>query len=242
MLNNLGGSQLGFRNRLLALAPDSELQRFQESFETVTLTPRDILLRPDQMVGGVMFVETGVVSMIAHLEDGTRIEVGVAGPEGMIGLPLLLGAKLSAVEAMVQARGTGLRLPAATFVAMLKQAPVLQKAMLRYVDTFQAQVQQSAACNARHRIEQRLARWLLTMHDRVEGDSFVMTHEFMSALLGVRRPGVTLAIGALQRAGLLRHERGRVTLIDRPGLQQVTCECYETVRRRFAWLVDAKEA
>ena len=129
-----------------------------------------------------------------------RIEVGLVGPEGMVGLPVLLGAETSTLEAMVQVDGVALRLSAAAFRAALTALPTLLGLLLRYVDAFHSQVTQSAACNGRHQIEQRLARWLLMTHDRVEGDSFQMTQEFMAAMLGVRRPGVTLAMSALQRA------------------------------------------
>jgi CRP-like cAMP-binding protein len=140
--------------------------------------------------------------------DGVRIEVGLVGPEGMVGLPVLLGAETSTLEAMVQVDGVALRLSAAAFRAALTALPTLLGLLLRYVDAFHSQVTQSAACNGRHQIEQRLARWLLMTHDRVEGDSFQMTQEFMAAMLGVRRPGVTLAMSALQRAGLVQHEKG----------------------------------
>ena len=125
---------------------------------------------------------------------------------------------------------------AAEFRNALKAIPKLSATLLRYVDAFQLQVSQTAACNSRHHIEQRLARWLLMTHDRAEGDTFTMTQEFMSTMLGVRRPGVTLALGALQRAGLVQHERGTMRMIDRAGLEAASCECYEVVRRRYEWM------
>ena len=175
--------------------------------------------------------------MVAMMEDGAQIEVGLVGPEGMTGLPLLLGAPTSALEGLVQVGGTALRLPAAAFRAALAEVPSLLGLLLRYVDAFHVQVAQTAACNGRHQMEQRLARWLLMTHDRVADDSFHMRQEFMSTMLGVRRPAVTLAVGALQRAGLVRHDRGQMRVLDRPGLEAASCECYETVRQRFAWLM-----
>lgn len=133
--------------------------------------------------------------------------------------------------------GTALRLPAAAFRAALAEMPALLGPLLRYVDAFHFQVAQSAACNGRHPIEQRLARWLLITHDRVEGDRFFMTQEFMSTMLGVRRPGVTLAIGTLQRAGLVQHDRGSAQVLNRRGLEAASCECYGIVQRRFDWLI-----
>jgi CRP-like cAMP-binding protein len=225
------------RNRLLRLLPPSDLERLCPRLEPVDLSLKSVLLAPGAPVESVHFVETGTVSMIATLEDGTQIEVGVVGPEGMTGLPLLLGAPTSALEGLVQVDGTALRLPAAGFRAALAELPSLLGLLLRYVDAFHVQVAQTAACNNRHQIEQRLARWLLMTHDRVEGDSFHMTQEFMSAMLGVRRPGVTLAIGALQRAGLVQHDKGSVRVLDRPGLEAASCECHGIVRERFDWLM-----
>ena len=226
------------RNRLLRLLPPAELEWLRPRLEPVELPLKLALLMPDTPVESLHFVEAGTVSMIAMLEDGMQIEVGLVGPEGVAGLPLLLGAGTSALEGMVQVRGTALRLPAAGFRAALAEAPGLLPLLLRYVDAFHFQVAQSAACNGRHHIEQRLARWLLMTHDRVGEDSFFMTQEFMSTMLGVRRPGVTLAIGALQRAGLVRHDKSHVRMIDRPGLEAASCECYELVRRRFDWLTE----
>ena len=176
--------------------------------------------------------------MVSTLEDGARIEVGMVGPEGMVGLPVLLGSGTSPWEAMVQVEGLGSRMSAHAFRAALTEPPSLMGVLLRYLDAVQSQIAQSAACNGRHPVEQRLARWLLTTLDRLEGDSFVMTQEFMSTMLGVRRPGVTLAIGALQRAGLVRHEKGTMHVLDRTGLGAASCECHDVVRRRFAWLMD----
>lgn len=224
------------RNRLLRLLPPADLERLWPRLELVELSLKAVLLTPGAAVDSVHFVETGTVSMIATLGDGTQIEVGLVGPEGMTGLPLLLGASTSPLEGMVQVNGAALRLPAAAFRAALAEMPAFLALLLRYVDAFHFQVAQSAACNSRHQIEQRLARWLLMTHDRVEGDSFSMTQEFMSTMLGVQRPGVTLAIGALQRAGLVQHHRGNMRVLDRPGLEAAACECYETVRKRFDWL------
>ncbi len=223
-------------NVLLNMLPAEELKRFKARLEPVKMNVRDVLLVDGAPVKAAYFLQSGVISMIKLLEDGTRIEVGIAGKEGMVGLPLLLGADTSSVEAMVQVEGEALRLPAEAFRQALGEAPALMPLLLRYVDTFNVQVSQTAACNSRHQIEQRLARWLLMTRDRVEADSFVMTQEFMSTLLGVRRPGVTLAIGALQRAGLAQHQRGVLRVIDRPGLEAAACECYQTVSRRYAWL------
>ena len=228
----------GINNRILLALPNGELERILPRLEPIDLVAKTFLMVPDRDVEVVHFVETGTVSMVSTLEDGTRVEVGMVGFEGMVGLPVLLGSGSSPWEGMVQVDGRALRLSALVFRTALSELPSLMGVLLRYLDAVQAQIAQSAACNARHPIEQRLARWILTTHDRVGGESFLITQEFMSTMLGVRRPGVTLAVGALQQAGLVRHRRGIIHIIDRSGLEAASCECHAIVRRRFAWLMD----
>jgi CRP-like cAMP-binding protein len=169
--------------------------------------------------------------MLAYMEDGDAAEVGLIGREGFVGLAVLLGADHDDVEAMVQSPGTALRMDARAFREDLERIPALRTLLLRHVLVHHGQVVRTAACNGRHLTEQRLARWLLMAHDRVEGDEFPMTHEFLSLMLGVRRAGVTVAAGHLQKAGFIRYERGRIEVTDRPGLESVACECYGMVRR-----------
>ena len=185
----------------------------------------------------VSFVETGMVSLLVTLEGGEQVEAGIAGPEGLIGLPLIYGDSRSLNDARVQMEGTALRIGAAAFRAEMERSPALRGLLLRYALAFHAQVTMTAACNARHVIDQRLARWLLIAHDRAGADEFPMTHEFISMMLGVRRPGVSLAAGVLQKAGLIRYARGRMEITDRPGLEAAACECYHTTRREFARLL-----
>ncbi len=223
-------------NRLLRLLPPQDLQRVWSKLKRITLVPKQVLLEQDAKVGNAFFIESGTVSMLQTMDDGARIEVGLVGPEGFVGIPLLLGEETTAVEGMVQVEGEALQMPAAAFQRLLSELPAFAKLLLRYTGSFHVQVAQTAACNGRHQVEQRLARWLLMTHDRNPGDRFTMTQEFMSTLLGIRRPGVTVAIGALQRAGLVEHSRGAVTVVDRAGLEAASCECYQVVKRRFAWL------
>ncbi len=225
-------------NQLLSRLPATELEQLLPHLERIDLEPRAVLLKPDAVVDGVLFVQAGLISMLANFQDGARIEVGLVGSEGMIGLPLLFGTVTSPVEAIVQAAGSAWRLPADAFQAAMTKLPSLVGLLLRYVDAFQHQVSQTAACNGRHRIEQRLARWILMTDDRTEGDEFLMTQGFLSHMLGVQRPGVNLAVGVLQRAGLVRHQDGYLRILDRCGLEAASCECYATVRRRQAQLTD----
>ena len=165
------------------------------------------------------------------MEDGDAAEVGLAGYEGMVGLPILLGADHDDIEAMVQVPGTALRMGAQAFREDLERIPAFRTLLLRYALVHHGQVARTAACNGRHHIDQRLARWLLMAHDRAKGDEFPMTHEFLSMMLGVRRAGITVTAGQFQKAGYIHYERGCIEVTDRPGMESVACECYGIVRR-----------
>jgi CRP-like cAMP-binding protein len=219
------------RNQLLAkLSPEDfawlapHLRRADMPFR-VTLQPAG------EPIASAIFPEHGYASMLATLEDGDAAEVGMIGFEGMIGLPLVFGTDRSSVEAMVQSAGSAVHLPAEVLQQSCEERPALRALMLRYAMAFNVQVMMTAACNGRHLVEQRLARWLLMAHDRTEGDEFAMTHEFLSTMLAVRRAGITVAAGVLQRAGYIRYEQGRIRVIDRRGLETAACECHGIVRR-----------
>ena len=225
------------KNRILRLLPPAELARLLPHLQRVRLTARQLVLRAEAAIPGAWFPEAGVVSMINTLRDGTRIEVGLVGCEGFVGVPLVLGVADSTLDAMVQVEGSALRISAAALQTAMVEAPALMPLLMRYIDTFQMMMAQLVACSGRHQIEQRLARWLLITHDRVSGDSFAMTQQFLSNILGVRRPGVTLAVGTLVRAGLIAHGNGTISVLNRPALEEVSCECYEHVQRRFSWVM-----
>ncbi len=225
------------RNHLLAALPPPDLARLRPQLEPVALLVPQVLYASGQPIPAVHFVETGWVSMVAQLEGGDLAEVGLVGREGMVGLPLALGADAASTEAMVQGSGTALRMDAAAFGRALSGSTALHRLLLRYALAFQAQVAQTAACNGRHRLEERLARWLLMAHDRAEGDELPLTQDFLSMMLAARRSGVTIAAGILQKAGLIRYVRGRITVLDRPGLEDAACECHGAVRREYARLL-----
>ena len=185
----------------------------------------------------MLFLETAVVSLVTTFEDGGTVEVGTAGCEGMVGLPVFLGDPVSTVSGFTQIPGMATRMDADTFARLSAAPGSLQRMMLRYTEAFLTQVSQTAACNAAHLVEQRCARWLLMTHDRVEGDDFPLTHEFLAFMLSVRRAGVTLAMRALQDAGFVRYTRGHVTVVDRAGLERASCECYRVVSAHFARLL-----
>jgi CRP-like cAMP-binding protein len=221
------------RNRLLAALPAAELAQLWPRFEPVELELRQVLHLPEQPIGTVYFPESGWISMVAALEDGDTAEVGLVGREGMAGLPILHEDTLSDLEAMVQQPGKALRLSSADFRIELDRLPTFRTLLLRYSLAQHMQVARTAACNGRHAVDQRLARWLLMAHDRSDGDSFAMTHEFLGMMLGIRRAGVTVAAGMLQQAGLIRYTRGQMLVADRPGLESAACECYGISRRAF---------
>lgn len=227
------------RNRLLAaLAPD-DLARLWPKFEVIETTLRQVIQVPGKPISAVYFPETGWASMLTMLADGNSAEVGLCGNEGMIGLLLLLGENTGSVEAVIQGPGTMLQLSADAFRQALKDIPGLQTLLLRYTLAFHEQVAQTAACNGHHALDQRLARWLLMAHDRSESNEFPMTQEFLSLMLCVHRPGVTIAARLFQKAGLLEYGRGYMKVTDREGLEAVACECYGAVRKRFEVLLGA---
>jgi CRP-like cAMP-binding protein len=167
------------------------------------------------------------------MANGEAAEVGTIGNEGLVGLPLVFGDDRVPTSVYVQVPGAGLRMKATLFKKELARSASMRTVMLRYAHAFFNQVAQSAACNQFHSIQQRCCRWLLMTHDRMHSDEFLLTQEFLAMMLGVQRTGVTAAAGALQRAGLIRYKRGNVTIIDRRGLKQRSCECYGISKREF---------
>jgi CRP-like cAMP-binding protein len=229
--------QATVRKRLLAALPPEDFAHLAPALEPVELTFKQVLHAPGQAIGHVHFPEGGMVSMIAALEDGQALEVGLVGREGLVGLPVLLGDGAAVTEALVQAQGPAWGVEAAALKAVFDRSAGVRAPLLRYVQAFHAQVAQTAACNGRHALEERLARWLLMAHDRAEGDAFPMTHEFLALMLGVRRAGVTVAAGLLHRVGAIAYVHGHVTVLDRAGLEGAACECHGMVQRQFERLL-----
>jgi CRP-like cAMP-binding protein len=226
-------------NRLLAALPPKDFARIAPLLEAVQLPLRHTLYPAEEPITTVHFVETGFVSLLAYSEDGSALEVGVVGCEGMVGMPLVFGDNSDDCEAMVQNSGTALRMDAAAFREEVNHTSAFRTLVLRAALFQHRQVARTAVCNGRHTTDQRLARWLLVAHDRSEGDAFPITHEFLANMLGVRRAGVTVAAGQLQDAGLIRYERGQVEVTDRAGLEARTCECYGVTRRALDRLLGA---
>jgi CRP-like cAMP-binding protein len=229
--------EISISNRLLgALSPD-DLDLLRAHLETVPLPQRQTLSSPGASIEQVYFPQEGMVSLVQPLENGTTIEVGMIGNEGLVGTPVLLGADSSPLEAMVQIPGSALSMPATAFREAVGRRAGLLGVLLRYVQALHVQVSLTAACNGRHTVPERLARWLLTAHDRSTSDQLPLSHDFLSQMLGVRRAGVTVALGTLKNAGLIRNTHARVTILDRSGLEAASCECYRTVRDEYARLL-----
>jgi CRP-like cAMP-binding protein len=223
----------GLSNRLLTLLREEDRERLRWHLEPVELEYKLPLYDAYKPIEFVHFIETGVGSLVHTIANGQAAEVGTIGNEGFVGLPTLLGDDRGPTSVYVQVPGTGLRMTAGAFCQELERSGAMRATMLRYTHAFFNQVAQSAACAHFHSLEQRCCRWLLMTHDRMYSDQFLLTQEFLAMMLGVRRAGVTVAAGALQRTGLIRYTRGTVTILDRRGLERRSCECYGVSKREF---------
>lgn len=220
-------------NRLLEALPTRERQRMHAASVPVELAFADVLYTPRDPIVQVYFPTASFISLIMPVDRSAAIEVGMVGDEGMFGVPLVLGVDVSPVRAVVQGAGPALRMSAARFRRELARGPALRRAMDRYVFVHLNQLAQTAACTRFHVVEARLARWLLMTQDRAHEDTFHVTHEFLSIMLGVRRVGVTKAASSLQRRGLIGYHRGDVTVLDRRGLTAASCGCYKADREAY---------
>jgi CRP-like cAMP-binding protein len=220
-------------NRLLAALPKKDRQRLLRDAEAVTLTFGDVLFEPGDRIRHVYFPDDSVVSLLSTVEDRELLEVGMVGNEGVAGLAVFMGVNESRTRGLVQATGRAMKMTAAAFRKEANDGGALRKLLLLYTHSLLTQISQSAACNRFHPVNPRLARWLLMTHDRVGKDDFLLTQEFLSHMLGVRREGVTLAAGSLQKQGLITYSRGHIHVLDRAGLEAASCKCYETVKELY---------
>jgi CRP-like cAMP-binding protein len=220
-------------NKILAALPAKEYERLLPHLELVALPIGKVLYDTADSIQDVYFPSACIVSLVTHLKEGASVEVGLIGREGMVGITVVLGDDVAPNQAIVQIANGGMRLSVRALMKELSQGGQLQPLLLRYTQTLLKQVTQTAACNRTHHVGERLARWLLTCHDRVESDELILTQEFIAEMLGTRRAGVSEAATMLQVAGLIRYVRGRITILDRKGLEEFACECYEVVRKEF---------
>jgi CRP-like cAMP-binding protein len=222
-------------NALLARLSKDEFVQICMELEHVRLEVPQVLYEPGEPIDFVYFPTSGCVSLVHATPAGT-VEVGTIGFEGMVGLPLLLHGTSAPTRALVQVEGDAYRIPAAAFLRIVAMSDSTYRILLRFALAFFNQVGQSVACNRLHSLEERCARWLLITHDRVEGDQFNLTQEFLSFMLGVHRPAVTLAAGVLQKAGYIHYSRGKITITDRVGLESAACSCYRATSDDYALL------
>jgi CRP-like cAMP-binding protein len=230
------------QNRLLASLAAADRQRLHPHLEALELPYKASLYEANEPIEHVYFITSGVASLVNTMRNRDAAEVGTVGNEGIVGLPILLCNEQSPTSVYMQVPGAGLRVKADVFRHELLRSDTIRTAFLRYVHAFFNQVAQSAACAHFHTLERRCCRWLLMTHDRVHADEFLLTHEFLGMMLGVRRASVTIAAGALKKRGLIRYKRGHVTILDAAGLQELSCECYGVTKREFDRLLGDGEA
>ena len=220
------------QNRLLRALPRDVYERLLPHIEPVELQHKDVIWEPNAPIRSAYFPRTCVLSLLVVLEKNSAVEAATVGREGLGGLPVALATERTTSRCIVQIPGEAGRVQSDTFRALLDAEPELARLALRYAQYLIEQTSQSVACNARHAMEERCARWLLMSHDRVGGDQFSLTHEFLAMMLGVRRASVTVAAGTLQQAGLIRYSRGKITVLDRARLEEASCECYRMVKAK----------
>lgn len=220
-------------NHLLAALPAAEWQRWQPQLEWVAMPLGQVMYESGQPMSHVYFPTTSIVSLLYVMESGASAEIAVVGQEGLVGVSLFMGGESTPSRAVVQSAGEGWRLRAAVLKEEFNNSHPVMHLLLRYTQALITQMSQTAVCNRHHSLDQQLCRWLLLSLDRLQGSDLVMTQELIANMLGVRREGVTEAALKLQKNGLIRYARGHITVLDRPGLEARTCECYAVVKKEY---------
>lgn len=220
------------KNQLLAALPEVEWQRWLPQLECVEMSLGQVLYESGSTLSHVYFPTTSIVSLLYVMENGSSAEIAVVGYEGIVGISLFMGGESTPSRAVVQSAGHGFRLKAQGIKEEFKRTPVLHL-LLRYTQALITQMAQTAVCNRHHSLDQQLCRWLLLSLDRLQGNELVMTQELIANMLGVRREGVTEGALSLQKAGLISYSRGRILVLNRPGLEKRTCECYAVVKKEY---------
>jgi CRP-like cAMP-binding protein len=220
-------------NYILSHLPENEYQAIRPHLERFPTPLRTIIFERNKEIEYTYFPLSGEHSVLAIMEDGAAVEVGTLGNEGMSTVDTLTGGMTAVETTICQIAGESLRMPVRKFMEALERLPEFKRLCYRYLQAYLSQVSQSVACNRLHSTEERFARWILMSHDRVKGDEFHITQEFLAIMLGVHRPSITLVARAFQQAGLIKYNRGTVTVVDREGLEEASCECYGVVKQQF---------
>jgi len=227
------------RNRLLAALPPAEYEQLQPYLEPVALEFKQILYQVREPIEYVYFPNKGVISMLNFTEEGQPVEVGTVGNEGMVGLPVFWGAQEIPGQAFSQIPGEALRISAEAFQRQVRPEGTLYRLLQRYTQALFNMVAQNATCNRLHTVEERCCRWLLMTRDRVDTDDFPLTQEFLAHMLGVRRASVSIVAATIQKTGFIRYSRGKMIIVDRAGLEEISCECYRVITNEFERLFEA---
>lgn len=226
-------TRLSTKNHILNALPEEDYKRLHPHLEQVKLALGDILYRSDEPIKYVYFPHDAMASVIATTTEGQSAEIGVIGREGVVGVDVLMGVDSTTNECMIQLPDTALRIKTEIIRREFKQGGALHDILLRYMHALMMQISQTALCNRLHAVEQRLSRWLLMCHDRSASDELMLTQEFLSIMLGVNRPTVSTTAVILQGGGFIKYSRGKITIIDREGLEDFTCDCYQTVKQEY---------
>lgn len=226
------GNRNNIQNLILLGLPADELSAVFKKLEFVELPTHSVLHDAGEPVTHAFFINSGLASVLNVMSDGKSVEVGLAGKEGFIGLPLVVGLSTSPTQVIMQVAGSAHQMTAADFKEVLLHSPAMEKSLNRYAQSLGMQAIHVAACNRLHEVDERLARWLLMSQDRLGGDIVPLTQEFLAHMLGTRRASVTVAAGILQKAGLITYNRGSVRIDNRSGLEDAACECYASIREQ----------
>jgi CRP-like cAMP-binding protein len=228
------------KNRILAGLPEEEYERISPKLSLVSLPLGKVLYESGDRLSHVYFPTNAIISLLYVMENGATAEIGVVGNDGVLGIALFMGGDTTPNRAIIQSAGDALKMTAEDLKAEFTLGGVFHNLLLRYTQALITQISQTAVCNRLHPIEQQLCRWLLLSHDRLDSNKLVMTHDLISNMLGVRREGVTLAAQKIAAQGLIKNDRGTITVLDRAGLERAVCECYKVVNDEYSRLLGPK--
>jgi CRP-like cAMP-binding protein len=225
------------KNHLLAALPAAEFNRIRPSLEPVALALGDVIYESGEQLDHIYFPTTAIISLLYIMENGSTAEIGMSGNDGLVGIALYMGGSTTPSRAVVQSAGVGFRMPSRALNDEFSRGGVFQKILLRYTQSLMTQISQTAVCNRLHSVEHQLCRWLLINHDLLQSNKLIMTHDLIANMLGVRREGVSIAAGHLQKQGLIEYVRGTITMLDRKALERAACECYQVVKDEYERLL-----